>query len=262
MKRTLITGGTGNLGKVIVSLLSKKEFEISVLTSKSNLPDSDRANYVKGDLTKKESLVKLKDKFDVIIHCASNALDSDAIDVKGSQNLLDTVLHDKLEHFIYISIVGVDKDTNNYYQDKTRVENMVKESNLPCTIIRATQFHDLVLERIIKPIDKGNGKKLLVPKNLRFQSIDKKDVAKKVYEAIKKGPSNKTTNIGGPEILTLDKMLDTYLTLSKQAKITESVAPYNDLQNIFTTGINLCPDNKYGAITWNDYLNNVINNNI
>ena len=258
MKRILITGGTGNLGKTIVNSLTKIELEIFVLTSKDGLPNSNGVNYIKGDLTKIESLFGLRNNFNVIIHCASNALDSDVVDVQGSKNLLDTILRDKIEHFIYISIVGVDKSTNKYYQNKTCVENFIKASNIPYTVIRATQFHDFVLKRMIKPMDKGVGTKLLVPKNLRFQSIDKKDVAKKTHEVIEKGPSNKTINIGGPEILTLDSMLHSYLTLLKRNEITEFVAPSNSFQKIFATDINLCPDKKYGTISWIDYLNHIL----
>ena len=260
MKKNLITGGTGNLGKVVVMLLHEKELKISVLTSHNKLQNSENIDFVKGDLTNRESLFDLKSKFDIIIHCASNPLNSDLIDIKGSQNLLDTVVHNKTEHFIYISIVGVDKSSFKYYRNKNRVENMIKESGIPYTIIRGTQFHDLILQRIIHSIDKGKGTKLLVPENLRFQSIDKKDVAKKVYEVIEQGPKNETINIGGPEILTLDKMLDVYLALLNRDEITKSVPPENDFQKIFTSGINLCPENRYGTITWNDYLKSVLEN--
>ena len=260
MKKILITGGTGNLGKVIVSLLTKNGSEISVLTSNDELLNSKNINFINGDLTNRDSLFELKNKFDIIIHCASNPLDSDAVDIKGSQNLLETVIHDKIAHFIYISIVGVDKSSFKYYQNKHRVENFIKESDIPYTIIRATQFHDLVLQSIIKPIDEGNGSKLLVPKNLRFQSIDKKDIARKVYEVIEQDPKNETISIGGPEVLTLEKMLDIYLTLLNRDEVTESIPPINDLQKIFTIGINLCPESKYGTITWNDYLKKILVN--
>lgn len=260
MKKILITGGTGNLGKVIVNFLIKNGLKVSVLTSHEEISNSTSINFIKGDLTNKESLIDLKNKFDIIIHCASNALDSDIVDIKGSQNLLDTVVQDNIKHFIYISIVGVDKSSFKYYQNKYSVENFIKKSDIPYTIIRATQFHDLVLQRIIKPLDEEKGTKLFVPENLRFQSIDKKDIAKKVYEIMEQDPKNETINIGGPEILTLDKMLDIYLTLLNRDELTESVPPKSDLQKIFTTGINLCPENKYGTITWNNYLKNILGN--
>lgn len=258
MKKILITGGTGNLGKVIVDLLGKTGSGVFVLTSQDGLQDSQNIRFIKGDLTDKDSLVDLKNQFDIIIHCASNALNSEAIDINGSRNLLDTVIYGKPEHFIYISIAGVDKSSFKYYQNKNRVENFIKESGIPYTIIRATQFHDLVLQRIIKPIAGVNGKKLLIPQNLRFQSIDKKDVAQKVYEVTGQNPENEIICIGGPEILSLEKMIDIYLTLLNRDEITESIPPYNELQKIFTTGINLCPENKYGTITWSDYLKSVL----
>ena len=133
MKKILITGGTGNLGKVIVSLLTKNGSEISVLTSNDELLNSKNINFINGDLTNRDSLFELKNKFDIIIHCASNPLDSDAVDIKGSQNLLETVIHDKIAHFIYISIVGVDKSSFKYYQNKHRVENFIKESDIAST---------------------------------------------------------------------------------------------------------------------------------
>ena len=257
MKRILVTGGTGNLGKEIVNLLSENKLNASVLTSHSDASKDGKINFIKGDLTRKDSLMALKNRFDIIVHSASNPPDSDIVDVIGTQNLLD-VIKNSIAHFIYISIVGVDKSTYKYYQNKHRVENIIKDSGIPFTTIRATQFHDFVLERIIKSFDKGSGNKFSIPENFRFQTIDIKDVSKKVLEVIKDGSLNGIVDVGGPEILTLEEMLHSYLELLKRNERIETEP--SDLYKIFATGINLCPEQKYGTITWEDYLQNIMTN--
>ncbi|HKI89714.1 MAG TPA: NmrA family NAD(P)-binding protein, partial [Draconibacterium sp.] len=189
---------------------------------------------------------------EVIIHCASNFLDPENIDVKGSRNLLSVIPKEKLKHLIYISIVGVDKSQYPYYKAKYEVEQMIMKSGLPYTNLRATQFHHFVLHRIIKPLDKGSKNVLQLPENFRFQSIDIPDVAKKIIELVGKTPQNETISIGGPEVLSLEKMAQDYLDyLGRKDKI-ELVPP--EAFKIFQTGINLCPDESYGKITWARYL--------
>jgi uncharacterized protein YbjT (DUF2867 family) len=48
-------------------------------------------------------------------------------------------------HLVYISIVGVDRHPLGYYRTKFAVERLVTGSGPPYSVLRATQFHDLIL---------------------------------------------------------------------------------------------------------------------
>ncbi|MTI21899.1 NAD-dependent epimerase/dehydratase family protein [Fulvivirga sp. RKSG066] len=254
MNRILVTGGTGNLGKAIVALLIKNNCDVTVLTSQNYLPTTNHVSYTYGNLAIANSLSGLENAFDIIIHCASNALNTAAIDIEGSQNLISAISTSRIKHFIYISIVGVDQSSFDYYKSKVYVEDFLIASGLPYSIIRATQFHDFIYHWLIKPIDTGLENNLQIPSDLYFQSIDKNDVARKVLELTTLGPINKTINIGGPEVLKFEQMAEAYLFLLKRQNKIEFVPPISEMHRLFTTKINLCPRAKYGKISWCDYL--------
>ena len=50
----------------------------------------------------------------------------------------------RVRHFVYVSIVGVDRIPVAYYRHKLEAERRVVAGGMPWTIVRATQFHDLI----------------------------------------------------------------------------------------------------------------------
>ncbi len=257
----LVTGGTGTLGQEIVKLLLTEKFNVAVLSSQENpiLPFETRI--LKGNLTDKKSIIDATNNVDIIVHCASDSRNSKVVDIEGTKNLLEIITNSKFQHFIYVSITGVDKSHFPYYQDKYKVEKIIRGSSIQWSILRATQFHDLILHRIIKPLDKGIGSPIKVPKNMRFQSIDKIEVAKRVVELIIEGPTNSTITIGGPEVLAIGEMVQLYLNALGRNEKIESTSNVNELYNLFSSGINLCPEYTFGKITWEQYINSITKNN-
>ncbi len=249
----LLTGGTGQLGKMLLKELDMQRLSIGVLTREKEHASSSDVGYVNGDLTDSASLNSaLSHDYDVVVHCASNPGESDIVDVTGTQNLLKATGNRNVKNFIYISIVGVDKSAYKYYQNKLGAEKLVINSGIPYTILRITQFHDFVLNRIL---DAGNENDVIViPAGLKFQPIDLADVCKRIGELIESGPTNSILQIGGPEIMEIEEIVQQYQTIMKPARRIEMISTLNDFRKLFTTGINLCPDQKWGSITWRDYL--------
>lgn len=257
MKKVIVTGGTGNLGSKIVEYLIEKKYTTTVLTSKSVLNPINGVNNVTADITCKDSLTSLFDDTDVIIHCASNPRKSDDVDVMGTKNILENINLQKPPHFIYISIVGVDKSNWPYYQNKYKTENLIKSSRIPYTILRITQFHDFVLNRIVKDLDtKPIEETFKIPKGLCFQSIDTGEAAKRIVsyiDTIQKTEGSIIT-FGGPEVLPLQNIVKIYLAKHKRNQTIETYVTDDPFYKIFTTGINLCPDYKNGKTTWKAYI--------
>jgi uncharacterized protein YbjT (DUF2867 family) len=153
--------------------------------------------------------------------------------------------------------MGVDKSDYPYYQTKLAVEKLIEESGLPYSILRATQFHELVLYRIIQVFDQGVGKPIQIPANMRFQSIDKTDAAALIVELVENQPTYGVSTIGGPEVLTLEEMIQTYFAKLGRQEIIEYIEPSMAFHRVFTTGINLCPGKAMKGISWSSYLNNL-----
>jgi uncharacterized protein YbjT (DUF2867 family) len=257
MKKVLVTGGTGTLGKAVVHRLLNLNYEVNVLSSRQNSLLPPRAKIINGNLATNTGLYEATHKQDTVIHCATNAKEPQIIDVKGTANLLEAMKDNQTPHIIYISIVGVDKSTYPYYQAKAKVENMITESGISFSILRATQFHDLVLQ-IIQSFD-NKTEAIQVPAGMQFQSIDVQEVAYHLVELVEKKTEGLLPEIGGPEVLNIEAMVNTYLKVLGRKNSTETKAIKNELYDLFRSGINLCPANIYGRITWEKFLHRQFN---
>lgn len=139
--RALVTGGTGVLGRRLVDRLSDAA-DVRVLSRRTVA----RPGFVQGDLETGEGVSAAVDGVDVIAHCASSSVDyrHPDRDVAAARRLLDAA-REARPHIVYISIVGIDRISFGYYRAKVATENLIQDSGLPWTILRTTQFHDLVL---------------------------------------------------------------------------------------------------------------------
>jgi len=64
--------------------------------------------------------------------------------VLGTRRLLGLAREEHIKHVVYVSIVGIDRSAYRYHRTKLKTEAVVREDIVPWTILRATQFHDLV----------------------------------------------------------------------------------------------------------------------
>ena len=255
MKKVLVTGGSGLLGTEVVKELHYHNFEPIVLSFQKSQNAHPNVDTLFADLTDKESLLDLPNEFDVIIHCASNPLNSFKVDVEGTINLLKYFNKSTPPHIIYISIVGVDSSEWPYYQNKYKVENIIQNSGYPWTICRITQFHDFVLKHIIQPLENNIDSIFRIPKGLVFQSIDKRDAAMSIVDSIKGETKNSILIFGGPEIQDLKSLVKEYFSIKTRRPVSiEEFDSDNEFYRIFTTGINLCPEYRIGTRKWNQFI--------
>lgn len=255
MASILVTGGTGTLGRQLVRQLTYQGFDVGVLTTRHDFDLPVGARIYHGDLLSMEGTEGAIATKAVIIHAASNPRDAEAVDVPGTKNLLDIAARKGVSHFIYVSIAGVDKSDYPYYRVKHSVEKIVQESGVPWTILRATQFHDLVLYRLIEPFGKNDGSLLAIPSGLRFQSIDVRDVANRLQQLALGPPQAATMTLAGPEVLTLEEMTRTYLRLRGRQAGIQPLPLKSELYDLFRSGANIDPSWEKGRITWEEYLN-------
>lgn len=254
MASILVTGGTGKLGRQVVRQLCYQGLDVGILTTRSNIDLSSGAKVYVADLNDPAALSRAVGDVRVVIHCASSPGNPQTVDLEGTKNLLQCVDGRQIKNFIYVSIAGVDKADYPYYRVKHEVENIIRDSGLPWSVLRATQFHDLVLERLIKPFDKRDETPLVIPGGMRFQSIDVRDVANRLQQLALGEPSGSTITIGGPEILSIEDMARSYLHVHGRKEDVEPQLLTSDLYNLFRSGININPEWSAGMITWERFL--------
>jgi uncharacterized protein YbjT (DUF2867 family) len=93
-----------------------------------------------------------------------------------------------------------------YYRTKLGVEEQLSGS--AHTIVRATQFHDLLLRLFTV---QRRLPALLVPSSTRFQPVDTGDVADRLVECVAAGASGRVTDFGGPQAVSATDLAQQYL---------------------------------------------------
>ncbi len=243
----LVTGGTGVLGRRVVERLDAAGVGARVMSR------SGRPATVRGDLLTGEGLDVAVKGVETIIHCASSPYrKTREVDVAGTGRLLQAAARAGVSHFAYISIVGVDRTSSYpYYRVKLETERVVEGSPVPHTILRATQFYDLVL-MAVRSLDRLPV--MPVPAKLLGQPIDVGEVADRLAELAFSGPVGRAPDVGGPEVGTLAESARRYLgVLGSRKRVVEFPLPGRTARAI-REGALTCPENRYGSVRWEEFL--------
>lgn len=253
MSHVLVTGATGTLGRHVIARLRKRRHQVRLL-SPHHLPDpSSPLQTVVGDLATGAGLLAATAGVAAIVHCASDFAAPQRTDVDGTRLLLEAARAGDSPHVIYISIVGVDRTPFPYYRAKRDAELLVAHSGLPWTILRATQFHGYVAY-LLQSWGADALPEVSVPAGLRFQSIDVGEVADRLVARVESGPAGHVPDLGGPQILSIEAMAQSYLRRHGRPATIHTVDPVDDLLAMMRTGIILTPDHADGQLTWEQYL--------
>lgn len=184
---------------------------------------------------------------DVIIHCASGPRG----DVEAARRLIEAARHAGTPHLIYISIVGVDRVPLGYYRAKFEVERLIESSGFPWTILRATQFHDLILRGCTAlarlPV-------MLVPAGASFQPIEVREVADRLVELSTVAPAGRVPDMGGPEVRSTRDLAGWYLRATDRHRRVLPVRIPGAVFSAYRAGGHLAPDRAVGRLTFEEFL--------
>ena len=239
-RRIVVTGGTGRLGQVVVERLAERGVEVQSI--------SRRNTTVSVDLRKGTNIDQALAGAAAIVHCATT---NGRGDIVATRNLIEAARRAGDPHLVYISIVGVERVPMPYYRAKLAVEQEIEASGLPWTILRATQFHELVAQLL------GLAARLPVmplPTDFRFQPIDTGDVADRLA-ALALGPSQgRVPDLGGPQILDIRQLAHIYLMLTGKRRPLVSVPVPGAIARAYREGRHLAPEHAVGRRTFEEYL--------
>ena len=101
-----------------------------------------------------------------------------------------------------ISIVGIDLGADVHYKAKVAQEETLEASAVPWTILRATQFHQLLDSAFAAAARFG----LRPTGRVKVQPVDPTIVAARLAEAALAAPAGRLPDIGGPRIQTLTEL--------------------------------------------------------
>ncbi|EMD22366.1 SDR family oxidoreductase [Amycolatopsis azurea] len=190
-----IIGGTGLIGSQVVRNLNEAGHEA--------VPHSPSTGV---DLLTGQGLDAALDGADVVVNLTNSPTFDDASPTffrTSMDNLVAAAKKASTGHFVILSIVGVDQVPQlDYYRAKTLQEDILKESGLPYSIVRATQFMEFVDAVLSWTADETTVRLPSTP----IQPIAAADVAAAVSEVSAGKPLNGTLDVGGPDVYPLDEL--------------------------------------------------------
>jgi len=250
MQPMLVTGGTGTLGRPLVDLLTRAGQPVRVLSRRPRAATGGPVEWVVGDLATGEGLERAVGGVRVIVHCATSPR-ARRVDVRGTGRLLDAARLAGSPHLVYISIVGVDRVPFRYYRAKLEAERLVEGSGLPWTILRTTQFHDLI-HRLLAAL--ARPPVMLLPRGLRFQPVETREAAERLAELALGQPAGRVADLGGPQVLSVGELASSYLRAAGRRRPVVRVRVPGATARGFREGGHLCPEHPDGKRTWAAFL--------
>ncbi|MEX3106792.1 MULTISPECIES: SDR family oxidoreductase [unclassified Streptomyces] len=241
MSTILVTGGTGTLGRPVVERLRAGGHEVRALSRRG--PDH-AVDLTAGGPALRTALAGV----DTVVHCATSPRGGDE---KAARHLIGAAREAGVSHLVFISIVGVDRVPLGYYRAKLAVERLVEESGMGWTILRATQFHDLVAQ-LLGTLAKAPV--LPLPAGVSDQPIEVTEVAERLAELASTEPQGRVPDMGGPEVRTFDSLARSYLKARDKKRRLLRVPLWGTTYRAFRAGGHLTPGNAVGRRTFEEYL--------
>lgn len=236
----LVTGGTGTLGRAVVRALSDRGDDVRVLSR------SGAAGTVRGDLETGEGLDAALEGVGAVLHLATTLRD----DTEITRTLVRAAERSGRPRILYTSIVGIDRIPLAYYAGKRASERLVAESRLRWTILRSTQFHELVASLF----DVQRFSPVLFAPAFSFQPIAVDDVARRLVELLETDAAGMAPDIGGPEVRTARDLARAYLGARGSRRPTLPFRLPGTRFRAFRSGANLVPGEPFGRITFEEFL--------
>lgn len=187
--RIVVIGGSGLIGSKLVGRLRQGGHDVVAASPSSGV------NTVTGD-----GLPEVMEGTDVVVDVANSpSFDSaTAWDFffDSGNNLVAAESAAKVKHHIALSVVGTDRLLDSgYFRAKLLQEDLVKESGIPYSIIRSTQFFEFM--RGIAGSSMDSQVVRLSP--ALTQPIAADDVAETLAQTAVRPPVNGTVEVAGPE---------------------------------------------------------------
>jgi len=155
-----------------------------------------------------EGLAEALDGADVVVDvCNSPSFEDDAVLEffrTSTGNLLAAEQAAGVGHHVALSVVGCDRlPDSGYMRAKVAQEELIEDSSIPYTIVRATQFYEFV-KTIADSATEGDTVRL---PSARIQPIAAEDVASAVGRTAIGTPAGRIVEVAGPEPFRFEELV-------------------------------------------------------
>ena len=230
-KNCLIFGGSGQIGRNLIRKLTKKNFQVTVVTrnihQKSYIiktqANAGYINIVESNIFEEQKLRKLFEKADLCINLIGILFESKKGNTfKNIHTVFPSLLSKlskeyKLKHFIHLSALGINEaKDSDYAASKLEGEERILKNFPLATIIRpsvvysvddnfTTNFMTLLNRLPIFP--------LYYEGKTKFAPIHCSDLTDVIFNIISNNVNSKIIECVGPEIISFKEILEKLLNL-------------------------------------------------
>ncbi|MCF2130961.1 NAD(P)H-binding protein [Strepomyces sp. STD 3.1] len=192
--RIAVAGGTGWVGKLVVSALQGNGHQVVVLSRSEGV-----------DLTTGKGLERALNGVEAVIDVSNivttSRAKSEAFFEAATTHLLRAEEAAGVGHHLVLSIVGCDRVDMGYYLGKRRQEELVRRGRVPFTVLRAAQWHEFAAQTLAR------GGPLVVAPRMRCQPIAAREVADHLAGLAEGTPLGLAPELAGPEVLEMVDMV-------------------------------------------------------
>jgi len=244
-KKIVVIGGTGLIGSKVVTMLRDRGYDVVPASPNTGV------NTLTG-----EGLAAVLEGASVVVDVSNSPSFADAAVMEffqtSTRNLLSYEAAAGVGHHVALSVVGSERlPDSGYLRAKVAQEKLIKESSIPYSIVRATQFFEF-LKSIADSATEGNTVRL---PSVSFQPLAADDVASVVAKVAVGAPLNGTVEVAGPEQFRFNEFISRGLSARKdpRAVIADPHARYFGAE---LSERSLVPGNGalLGAIRFDEWL--------
>lgn len=237
--KILLTGSTGYIGRRLLPVLLAHGHEVICLVRDQRRFDWEdfseselgKIRVIEGDLTHTTTLENAPTDFDAayyLVHSMSSSYeDFTRMEADSAKNFVDYVNRSNAKQIIYLSGIVNDKDLSNHLLSRKNVEDILKTSSVPLTVLRAaiiigsgSASFEIIRDLVEKlPV-------MIAPRWLktRCQPIGIRNVIEYLNGVLLKTDAfNHSFDIGGADVLTYKEMLMGYAKVRDLRRIIITV---------------------------------------
>jgi uncharacterized protein YbjT (DUF2867 family) len=206
--KIVVIGGTGLIGSKLVKKLGDQGHDVVPAAPQTGV------NTITG-----EGLAAALAGADVVVDVSNAPSWEDTAVLKffetSTRNVLAAEAAVGVRHHVALSVVGTDRLLESgYFRAKMAQEKLIKQSSIPYTIVRATQFFEFI-KGVADQAAVGNTVRLPA---VLFQPIAAEDVATVVARVAVGSPLNTLVEVGGPQQFRLDELIRNDLRARKDPR--------------------------------------------
>lgn len=225
MRRVLVAGATGYLGRFVVRELHNRSYFVRALARSPRRAEALRAfadEIVEGEVTQPETISRVCDDIDVVFSSVGITRQKDGltfrdVDYQGNKNLLDAAIRAGVKKFVYVSVFnGPNLRRLDIVDAHEEFATVLRSSGIDSAVLRPTGYFSDMGE-FLEMAKKGRVW-LIGGGTNRVNPIHGADLAVACADAIE--DQRTQIDVGGPETMTWNEVAAlTFEVLGRPAKI-------------------------------------------